>query len=243
MEKLVQALFGKRSESVMEEAEQQFADGNLDRASELCETLIKRGYSGGWELKAQVLASQDQTEAAHDVLLEFLNLYRSGAGKEAREQAELVHVRHLVRAGLFPQLNQLAEAPWEIDSTEVLGVAADECLKNGRIKEGREFAVRLARMNHDEHAAFWYIREADGIYTDDTRMWKLTIGGRSELNEKYTMVPYHVAARNTESALEFIRELEPSIPELSLVKVQDEKKRPGLPQGVYWRGPWISGSE
>lgn len=227
----------------MAEAERELVNGNVARAAELSEALMKRGYSGGWELKAQVLASQEQADAAYEVLLECLNLHRAGADKEERQAAERVHVRHLARAGLFSQLEQHAEAPWEIDSAEVLGVAADECLKLGQNCKGREFAIRLAEMDHDEHGAFWYIREADNIYADDTRMWKLTVGGRSELNERYTVVPYHVATSDTESAMNFIQEVEPVIPALRLVEVLEEKVRPDLPHGVYWRGPWISGGE
>lgn len=98
-------------------------------------------------------------------------------------------------------------------------------------------------MNHDDTASLWYIREADGLYSDNTVMRKVTAGGIWAFYGHYTAVAYDVASVTVEAALDFIREVEPMIPGLELAEVGQETPRSDLPQGVYWRGSWVNGSQ
>ena len=232
----------KKSESLMKKGEEAFAEGEVETALKFCERMIGRGYSGGWELKALILASRGKPQEAHQTLLEHLHLHRAASEGKTLRQAELLHVRLLVRAGLFEQLDEhTLESSVSLEN-ELLGVAADECLKSGFRERGRGYALGLAQLDHDEQDAFWYIREADNIYSQDTTMFKITVGGESTLNGRYTCVPYHVAADDIEAALVFVREVEPVIPDLALVEIRTQNLQAELPHGVYWRGPWISGS-
>ena len=49
---------------------------------------------------------------------------------------------------------------------------------------------------------------------------------------KYTAVQYPVAAISPEDAFKFAMEVEPSIPDMKLVEIVDEKPSPSLPHGV-----------
>ena len=151
----------------MKKGEEAFAEGEVETALKFCEQMIGRGYSGGWELKALILASQGKPQEAHQTLLEHLHLHRAASEGKTLRQAELLHVRLLVRAGLFEQLDEyISESSVSLGlENELLGVAADECLKSGARERGRGYALGLAHLDHDEQDAFWYIREADNIYS------------------------------------------------------------------------------
>ena len=55
---MLEWLRNKKSESLMKKGEEAFAEGEVETALKFCEQMIGRGYSGGWELKALILASQ-----------------------------------------------------------------------------------------------------------------------------------------------------------------------------------------
>ena len=231
----------KKSEALMQKGEEAFQRGEIGLAFDLCSQMIDRGYSGGWELKAMICASQGDPDEAYESLMEHFHLLRATSDQSGRRRAEVLHIRLLVRAGLFSHLNEFLQKPWEIGMDEALGTAADECVKLGSRAEGRDFAVRLAHLDHDAHGAFWYIRESDNIYSEETMMYRFVVGGPFEGTGAYTAVQYHVAASSPEDAFKFDMEVEPSIPDMKLVEMVDEKPSPNLPHGVYWRSPWISG--
>ena len=229
------------SERLFDQAKDALAAGNYSEALALCQQLIERGYSGGWELKAQVLSAQGQKKSALETLQELLAIAVNHAKtEENKRDAQVQHVRHIIRAGLFETIPWLVERGWGLTPGDILGFAADECLQLGHKSQGRQFAVEAAHQDHDDDSPFWYIREADGIRSKQTQMRKFTVRGFNTLLEKDCLVPYHVASDTMEQALQYVRELEPHMPELQLVEVQEEEPEDELPWGVYWRGPWVT---
>ena len=153
-------LYEKESERIFRQSQTAMANEDYDEVKKLGDLLIERGFSGGWEMKAQALSHTGMKKSAVQTLQELLNLEISYAKtSDQKVQAQARHIRLLIRAELFETIPWLVERGWGLPADDILGFAADECLKLKFKTQGKRFALDAARRSRED-SFFWYIREA-----------------------------------------------------------------------------------
>lgn len=231
----------KESERLFAEAQQALNSARLVEALQLSDSLVKRGFSGGWELKAQVQAKQGAKKAALLTLRELLGIHLDASPTDSEKvDAHVRHVRLIIKAELFETIPWLVEQEWALSSSEILAYAADECLKLGFKQKARKFALEAASLEYDDDSFFWYIRQADNLRSTDTVLRSLILSGRHLERAEYTRFEYHVASDTMAQALAYVGEMESSVSQLQVTEILSEEAREDLPWGVYWRSARVS---
>ena len=164
--------------------------GNLKEAEHYAQTLLSEGSTMGWELQArlQVLAGL-RTEAV-GTLRDMLGLMAIGS----REEEQTTLVRFMVQLGLLEEIKDLPLDQENVELSVLLGTAADECLKQGKLADCRRFALAAARADHDKHGALWYLSEVNKIQSEGALMRRIVVCGQLELQKKHCAVQHHVVS-------------------------------------------------